>query len=163
MGAIAARTISQHKLNELVLVGKDVLELLSSAMYVDPLTIYREYIQNATDAIDEAENEGLYANGSRPRISISIDQGERTIRIFDNGAGVPANAFAARLTALGASKKRRSDARGFRGVGRLCGLAYSEQLVFRSKSNTALRVWEVRFDCRRLKELLNDSELPGDV
>ena len=35
-------------------VGKDVLELLSTAMYVDPLTIYREYVQNAADAIDEA-------------------------------------------------------------------------------------------------------------
>src|SRR5438876_7637582 len=94
MAAIAERKFSPTKLSELVVVGKDVLELLSSAMYLDPLTIYREYIQNAADAIDEAENEGLYVNGSRPRISISIDQAERTIRIFDNGAGVPANAFA---------------------------------------------------------------------
>lgn len=32
-----------------IVVGKDILELVSSAMYVDPLTIYREYIQNAAD------------------------------------------------------------------------------------------------------------------
>src|SRR5438552_6209906 len=117
MRAIAERKFSPNKVNELVVVGKDVLELLSSAMYLDPLTIYREYIQNAADAIDEAENEGLYANGSSPRISISIDAAERSIRISDSGAGVPANAFAGRLTALGASNKRGSGARGFRGVG----------------------------------------------
>src|SRR6266705_3823232 len=124
MAAIAERKFSPSKLNELVIVGKDLLELLSSAMYVDPLTIYREYIQNAADAIDEAANEGLYSNGSRPNIFISIEPNERIIRIVDNGAGIPGNVFARRLTALGASKKRGSDARGFRGVGRLCGLAY---------------------------------------
>ena len=32
-------------------VGKDILELLSSSMYVNPLAIYREYVQNAVDAI----------------------------------------------------------------------------------------------------------------
>lgn len=38
-----------------IVIGKDVLELVSSAMYVDPLTIYREYVQNAADSIDEAQ------------------------------------------------------------------------------------------------------------
>src|SRR5205823_8116155 len=98
MGAIAERKFSPSKLNELVVVGKDVLELLSSAMYVDPLTIYREYIQNASDAIDEAEREGLYSDGARPRISIWINPRERAIKIIDNGAGVSANVFARRLT-----------------------------------------------------------------
>jgi len=51
----ARRTIDVYRLepNDVV-VGKDVLELVSSAMYVDPMTIYREYIQNAANAIDEA-------------------------------------------------------------------------------------------------------------
>src|SRR3546814_19617948 len=35
---------------DLVVIGKDILELLSSAMYTDPLTIYREYVQNPADA-----------------------------------------------------------------------------------------------------------------
>ena len=35
------------------LVGHDLLELLTQAMYVDPRTIYREYITNGpADAID---------------------------------------------------------------------------------------------------------------
>src|SRR5437763_12969027 len=108
MTAIAKREFSPSKLNELVVVGKDVLELLSSAMYVDPLCIYREYIQNAADAIDEAQSEGLYSRGATPRIDVSINATERSIKIRDYGIGIPPNAFSRRLTSLGASKKRGS-------------------------------------------------------
>ena len=34
-----------------IVIGKDVLELLSTSMYVDPMTIYREYVQNAADPL----------------------------------------------------------------------------------------------------------------
>jgi len=47
---------------EHVVVGKDVLELLSSAMYVNQLTIYREYIQNSIDSIEEAISARLISN-----------------------------------------------------------------------------------------------------
>src|SRR5207248_5341209 len=64
---------------------------------------------------------------------------------------------------LGFSKKRGSNARGFRGVGRLSGLAYCQQLIFRSKSRNGSRIWEVRWDCRRLRALLNDDNFAGDL
>src|SRR3546814_14664393 len=37
---------------DLVVIGKDILELLSSAMYTDPLTIYREYVQTSAEYIE---------------------------------------------------------------------------------------------------------------
>ena len=37
------------KTKEPIIIGKDILELLSSAMYVETLTIYREYLQNSAD------------------------------------------------------------------------------------------------------------------
>ena len=46
-------------LGDQVVLGKDVLELLSTSMYVDPMTVYREYVQNAADAVDEARRAGL--------------------------------------------------------------------------------------------------------
>src|SRR5437867_10664333 len=101
MEAIAHRKFSPNKLSELVIVGKDVLELLSSAMYLDPLCIYREYIQNAADAIDEAQAEGLYSKTVTPRIDISINVPERSVKIRDNGIGISPNAFSRRLTSLG--------------------------------------------------------------
>ena len=36
------------------LVGSDVLGLITAGMYDNPLTVYREYIQNAADAISSA-------------------------------------------------------------------------------------------------------------
>ena len=40
-------------------IGKDVIESLTLGMYEDCRFIYREYIQNAADAIDKAVSEGL--------------------------------------------------------------------------------------------------------
>lgn len=39
--------------------GKFLLEILTKGMYSNPMHIYREYIQNATDAIDAAVQAGL--------------------------------------------------------------------------------------------------------
>src|SRR5947209_11059459 len=109
---------------ESIVVGKDILEVLSSAMYVEPLAIYREYIQNAADSIDEARRTGVLAPKEAGNVEIDIDLEERTVTIRDNGTGIPAPEFESRMTSFGASAKRGTTARGFRGVGRLSGLAY---------------------------------------
>ena len=68
-----AHTAKRYEVPEIV-VGKDVLELVSSAMYVDPMTVYREYIQNAADAVDAAratgrtEGCGAWSRGASPSI-----------------------------------------------------------------------------------------------
>ena len=53
-------------------VGKDILELLTSSMYVNPLAIYREYVQNAVDSIDDAVAAGELASFSDGRIDIVL-------------------------------------------------------------------------------------------
>src|SRR5262249_54797788 len=150
------------KLEEIV-VGKDVLELVSSAMYVDPLTVYREYVQNAADAIDDAKRRGEIAKGKRGRVDIGIDPNSRIVRIRDNGGGIAWAEFAKKLTALGASEKRGTQARGFRGVGRLAGLGYAQELVFRSRTDGEAQVSEMRWDCRALKASLRALEADHGV
>lgn len=137
-------------------VGKDVLDLLSSAMYVNPLSIYREYIQNSADSIDDAKRLGVLSSKASGRVDITVDQGSRTVRIRDNGIGVPGTAFVERMVAFGASKKRGSYARGFRGVGRLGGIGYCQELIFRSMAADESQVHELRWDCRNLKTLLRE-------
>jgi molecular chaperone HtpG len=134
-----------------IVIGKDILELLSSSMYLDPLTIYREYVQNSADAIEE--------QSSQPgTVSIFLDPTFRTIRIRDNGGGVPAAEFVKRLTSFGASKKRGTAARGFRGVGRLAGLGYCRELVFRSLGSSERTVRELVWDCRAIRALIQNKE-----
>lgn len=144
-----------------VVVGRDVIELLSSGMYTDPLTIYREYIQNAADSIDRARAEGVLGTDEGD-VMLRVEQATRTVTITDNGAGISKADFVRRLASLGASSKRGLGERGFRGVGRLSGLAYVQELVFRT-GTTRECMLELRWDCRRLRALMRIADGPPDV
>lgn len=146
-----------------IMIGRDVLELLSSAMYIDPMTIYREYLQNAADAIDEARQKGVHSKDDLATVEVTIDETHRVVRIRDNGLGIPVRQFARKMTALGASSKRGPAARGFRGVGRLAGLGYCQELIFRSRAAGETSVSELRWDCRRLKAALRSKESEADL
>ena len=50
-------------INDTPIIGKDVLELLSNSMYVNVLSVYREYVQNAADSIDIAKESSLLSKG----------------------------------------------------------------------------------------------------
>lgn len=140
-----------------IFVGHDLLELLTQAMYVDPLTIYREYIQNAADSIDEARRNGILDANKTGRVDVYIDLPERTVRIRDNGASIPRGLFIQRLLSIGLSSKRGKGMRGFRGIGRLAGLGYCQELVFRGRTEAREPVTEMTWSARKLKELLNSD------
>jgi len=86
---LSARRLSEDKawssVVAPVVVGKDMLELLSTSMYVNPMSIYREYIQNAADAIDQAREVGLIPKVGQGRVDLFIDVPTRTVRIRDDG------------------------------------------------------------------------------
>jgi molecular chaperone HtpG len=162
--ALAARAIARKPepvaidLDQIA-IGKDILELVSSAMYVDPMTVYREYIQNAADAVDLARQSGILAPDAPATVHVEFDTdaNARTIRIRDNGAGLGWADFVPRLTALGGSAKRGTGARGFRGVGRLAGLGYAQELIFRSRAEGETLVSELRWDGRKLRAGLREA------
>lgn len=144
-----------------LVVGKDILELLSTSMYVDPMSMYREYIQNSADAVELAQSAGLLHG--QGQVQIRMDQSSRTVFIRDNGAGVGKEQFVHQLTALGSSKKRGTGARGFRGVGRLAGLAFCQELIFRSRQNDESTVHELRWDSRQVRSLLRAADDSSDL
>ena len=71
-------------------VGKDVIEIVTSGMYVSPITIYREYIQNSADSIDQAKRNGILTPREHGRVEISFDQGSRSVSLRDNGVAIKA-------------------------------------------------------------------------
>ena len=101
-----------------LLVGKFTLESLTSGLYVSPLDLYREYVQNAADSIDEALEQGILRKGDG-KILITVSESKRMIKIVDNGTGVGIRDIYENLIDIGNSKKRHSNSRGFRGIGRL--------------------------------------------
>lgn len=157
----AAKALGDIEPLDEIIIGRDVLELVSSAMYIDPMTVYREYIQNAADAVDEARRQKLIAADAAGQVEITVDAASRSVRIRDNGSGISNSQFARRMAALGGSGKRGTTARGFRGVGRLVSLGYAQELIFRSKTADDAMVAELIWDCRKLKAALREDE--GDL
>jgi hypothetical protein len=141
-----------------IFIGADVLEIMSIAMYAEPLVIYRELIQNSADAIDAATSAGLLKPDDA-RVEISVDVASRTVSVFDNGIGLSNAAFESQMLAFGASTKRTSTLRGFRGIGRLAGLGQCRALVFRSRSAGDAFVREARWNATRARELVSAHDV----
>ena len=157
------KVIQQAVDAERIRIGKDVIEILTSGMYVSPVTVYREYIQNAADSIDAARSQQVITGRTRGQVSIDFDHGTRSTRIRDNGGGLSSRSALSTLLSIGASPKRGTHARGFRGVGRLSGLAYCRELEFRTKAAGEDKITKVVWDCRALRERLADASFDGDL
>ncbi|MDR1885953.1 MAG: molecular chaperone HtpG [Synergistaceae bacterium] len=73
--------------------AKQVLELMIHSVYSNPDIFLRELISNASDAIDKLRLEGLSDEGlsglaQDGRIIVTVNRGERTITVSDNGLGM---------------------------------------------------------------------------
>ena len=114
-------------------IGKFTLESLTTGMYSEPESCFREYIQNAVDSIDMAIEQGLLQL-DESRIEIIVDEDRREISIKDNGTGISSLLARKTLLDIGNSTKLHTVNRGFRGIGRLGGLSYCKQLSFCTSS-----------------------------
>jgi Histidine kinase-, DNA gyrase B-, and HSP90-like ATPase len=139
-------------------IGAFVLETLTLGMYGEPRHTLREYVQNSFDAIRSAHR--LKFLSGRGRVDVTLASDAITIR--DNGLGVRADLAWSTLTSIGASKKDRQRDAGFRGIGRLAGMAYCEVLTFRTTFPGETVVSTVSFDCAKLLEAMDPDE-GGDM
>ena len=130
------------------MIGPGVLGLVTVGMYDDPLAVYREYIQNSTDAIASmpVSEEG--------KVEVTIDPTERRIRIMDSGPGLSHDDALQQLVPIGRSKKQVGSDRGFRGIGRLAGLAFAETVTFTTRARRDEPITRVTW---------NSSHLPSSA
>jgi molecular chaperone HtpG len=134
-------------------VGYQVLDIVTAGMYDDPLMVYREYIQNSADSIDMAVQEGKLHQGEEI-ISILNSALTRSVIIEDNGGGIPEAKAKRVLLDLGCSPKDGTGQRGFRGIGRLGGLAYCDLVRFETRSAEGENVTVVEWDKKRLDDVI---------
>mgnify|MGYP000197530263 CR=1 FL=1 len=127
-------------------IGTYVLETLTTGMYTNPLDTLREFIQNAADSIRTAEEEHLIREGAG-RIEVTLNPTERIVKVRDNGVGIPSQEVANRLLNIGTSTKTIEKDAGFRGIGRLAGIAYCKALHFRTSAVGENTTSEVKIDC----------------
>ena len=130
-------------------VGPDILAMVTSGLYTNPLAVYREYIQNAVDAIAKS------ADPDNGRIDISINPVHRQLKIRDNGPGLTLSQAKRDLIPISLSLKQLGDNRGFRGIGRLCGLAFSQSITFLTRKSEAAPLTRVHWDGNNLREAIS--------
>lgn len=136
-----------------ITIGKYTLETLTVGMYDSPKDLYREYIQNSADSIDLAIEQGLLKQDGG-LIDVYISNEKKEIKIKDNGIGILSNEVEKFLLDIGNSKKILTKERGFRGIGRLAGLAYCDKLIFETSSKGEDIKSIVIFDAKKLRDNL---------
>jgi len=141
--------------NEQPYIGSYVLESLTTGMYGESENAIREYVQNAFDAVRSAVHMKLLSDDTA-RISVTLS-GRDQITVYDNGIGIAGTAAYKTLTSIGASKKDRQKQAGFRGIGRLAGIAFCDLLTFRTKAAGEEIESTVTFDCKTLRVGMNDG------
>ena len=136
-----------------IIIGKHTLESLTTGMYADPYVVFREYIQNAADAIDDAVCKNLLTKDAA-EIVIRLSPAERSIVISDNGTGIRAGETEQTLISIGNSKKASEMDRGFRGIGRLAALGYCSKLIFETSAVSESIGTRIVIDSNKLSRLL---------
>lgn len=136
-------------------IGKNAIENLTRGMYEDSKIIYREYIQNAADQIDYAIKHALFDEDLF--IDIRIDKNGRNVTIKDNATGVRRDMIESTLAYVADSDKIKGEAKGFRGIGRLGGLAYCEKLRFITTAKGENQRTIMTWDAKALSKMLDDE------
>ena len=134
-----------------VTVGASILGLVTSGIYDDPLAIYREYIQNAVDELSRQ-------NGVEGKVEITIDPRQKRVSICDDGPGLTYQECLEDLVPISQSRKCLGRDRGFRGIGRLSGLAFAESVKFLSRASGRDPVTQVVWSRTGLADRANSTQ-----
>jgi Histidine kinase-, DNA gyrase B-, and HSP90-like ATPase len=137
--------------------GGFILETLTVGMYGESRNAIREYIQNGFDSIERAvEQELIRSEQGLIEIKLAEDQGSLIIK--DNGTGLSSRSAVDTLTRVGASTKDYTSDAGFRGIGRLAGIVFSNRVTFRTKARSESEETTVIFKGDIMREAMTPAE-----
>lgn len=135
--------------------GKKLLKICMGDIYPNPMVVYREYVQNSCDSLQEAEGSNYFQ--SKTQKVVSIDIKSNSITIHDRGIGVKNDDIEKSLIWLSYSNKT-GQAIGRYGIGRLTGAKYCDELVFETSAIGESCKNTVRFDAKKAREILASNE-----
>lgn len=139
-------------------IGKNIIDIITLNLYDDHKAIFREYIQNSADAIDNAVKTGLFSSQCDGEISIILDKNERAIIIEDNATGVKNSEISKRLVDIANSDKDRETNKGFFGIGRLTGLSCCAKLIFETSYAGEDIKTIVEMDSQKARSIIFDPD-----
>ncbi|MFC1914582.1 ATP-binding protein, partial [Chloroflexota bacterium] len=129
---------------------------LTSALYEDPIILFREYAQNSLDAyIDATRDKSKEFEDFS--VEIKIDNKNTNIEIRDNGYGIQEKNFLTEMKRIGESNKK-VDQIGFRGIGRLSAMPLCKELIFENKPQGINKRLIFKWDGETFNKLLNKGQ-----
>ena len=134
-----------------------MLSLITSGMYSNPLAIYREYLQNAADSIAVSDRP------DKGEVEIKIDVSAKSVTIRDYGSGLSHVQAKKCLIPISQSGKHRQRDRGFRGIGRLSGLAFGSSVEFLTRQNKNLPVTQIIWHGEKLRGGIEKQRSVEDI
>lgn len=143
-------------------IGAYLLEILTTGMYKEPIIVYREYIQNACDSIHKAQELGIL-EPEEGVVNIRIDPDTQSMSVEDNGTGIAKDKFRHVMGDIARSEKILGKDKGFRGIGRLAGLAYCEQLVITSSARGENIESVLTCDAQKFRSMLDRRYTASEV
>lgn len=131
--------------------GGFVLETLTIGMYGEARNAIREYIQNGFDSVQRATEEFKILKPGAGLIEIEMNADRTSVTIRDNGVGLSVKSAPTILTRVGASGKSHRRNAGFRGIGRLAGVVFSDTVTFITKAKGEQEQSVVVFDGKAMR------------
>jgi molecular chaperone HtpG len=138
--------------------GKKLLKMLMFSTYSDARMIYREYIQNACDSINEAIKLNILSQKKDGHININIDYYNNRVTIKDNGTGIKAGIAESTLIDIANSKKDGYTTAGYFGIGRFMGAGFCDKISFRTSYKGETAGTEIVFDNQLANCIIADDE-----
>lgn len=138
-------------------IKKGLINLLMFSLYSEERTIYREYVQNALDAINKAVEIGVLNATKDGWVKIDIDKYNNVISIKDNGCGIKYSDAARILLDISASEKNGINQAGQFGIGRLVGGGYCHKLTFRTSFKGENKCTKIIFDVDKIWDMVKND------
>lgn len=109
-------------------VGASIVSIITESLYDKPIVVFREYIQNAVDALYAKDKVNSVKCGENYSAQIWTDKDD--LFFLDNGTGILPDRFKGTMTSIAHSQKRKAENIGYKGIGRLSGIPYCRKLSF---------------------------------
>ena len=137
-----------------------VVRMREKGLYPRKLEVVREYIQNASDALDDwlKISDLIPSDRTEPQIKVSI-QG-KSLLIWDNGIGM-AEEDIPKLQRIAYSEKKVGEEAGYKGIGRLAGIAVAEKLKITSTSYGDPRLYHFEFRAADMRKDISEKKKQG--
>ena len=153
-----AQTERANERSEELVYAAAVL-ILSEDLYPRKLEVVREYIQNASDALDEYMSVAdQIEDRAEPVIKISL-QG-RSLLIYDNGIGMDEEEIT-KLKRIAYSEKKAGEEAGYKGIGRLAGVAIADKLKISSTSYGDSKLHHFEFRAKEMRQEISENKKKG--